>query len=382
MAESSPFEHLDPYVVLGVERTATAADIKSAYRRKALRVHPDKHQGDSQAAEAAAEEFRQLSFANTILSDPDKRRRYDAGGLGNLKQSELENVELDVSSLGPLSTAMAALFAKMGVPIKTSVPLPVLEAARSGAFRAELLPFGAAVAGRVEKSACHFYTVEVLQEQLDGGFFIAAHSTAGSKFKLLLFEQGAEGQWEVLMQEDSMKALRNTQLAGLFFLGFDTYNVGPKVSPLELQDRPEAALFKRLANMAPRELPVEPLRPGRYVVAVYGDNWFKKAAYTLEFLPASGPAAPAAARVREAEAALFAKRGGLQGFEADFQQAQAAFLAAAERYGREEAEVDALLGERDAAYLQLLAVPSAAGRGGEQAPAAQPAKRPFSLFGR
>lgn len=39
------------------------------------------------------------------------------------------------------------------------------------------------------------------------------------------------------------------------------------------QDRPEAALFKRLANMAPRELPVEPLRPGRYVVAVYGDNW-------------------------------------------------------------------------------------------------------------
>lgn len=50
-----------------------------ADRRKALRVHPDKHHGNEQAAEAAAEEFRQLSWANAILSDPDKRRRYDAG---------------------------------------------------------------------------------------------------------------------------------------------------------------------------------------------------------------------------------------------------------------------------------------------------------------
>lgn len=50
---------------------------------------------------------------------------------------------------------------------------------------------------------------------------------------------------------------------------------------------------------------------------------FKKAAYTLEFLPAAGPAAPAAARVRDAEAKLLQKRGGLQSFEAEFQQARA-----------------------------------------------------------
>ena len=50
---------------------------------------------------------------------------------------------------------------------------------------------------------------------------------------------------------------------------------------------------------------------------------FKKAAYTLEFLPAAGPAAPAAARVREAEAKLLQKRGSLQSFEAEFQQARA-----------------------------------------------------------
>lgn len=47
------------------------------------------------------------------------------------------------------------------------------------------------------------WQVEVAQAHLDGGFFIAAHSTAGSKFKLLLFEQSAEGQWELLMQANT-----------------------------------------------------------------------------------------------------------------------------------------------------------------------------------
>ena len=72
-------------------------------------------------------------------------------------------MEIDVSALGPLSTAFAALFSKLGVPIKTSVPLPVLEAARSGSFRAEPLPFGAAVAGRVDKHACRFYAVRACE---------------------------------------------------------------------------------------------------------------------------------------------------------------------------------------------------------------------------
>ncbi len=43
-------------------------------------MHPDKQHGmDTQAAETAAEEFRRISWANANLSDPDKRRRFDAG---------------------------------------------------------------------------------------------------------------------------------------------------------------------------------------------------------------------------------------------------------------------------------------------------------------
>jgi hypothetical protein len=48
--------------------------------------------------------------------------------------------------------------------------------------------------------------VDVRREQLSAGFFIGAHSAAGSKFKLLLFEQGDDGQWELLMQARSRGA--------------------------------------------------------------------------------------------------------------------------------------------------------------------------------
>lgn len=112
--------------------------------------------------ESSSASFEKATAAHQVnmLADPTSDSAHATpGGVANLQQSELSDMAVDVSSLGPLSTAMAALFAKMGVPIKTSVPLQILEAARSGTFRADLLPFSAAVAGRVDKSACQFYLV-------------------------------------------------------------------------------------------------------------------------------------------------------------------------------------------------------------------------------
>jgi molecular chaperone DnaJ len=66
----------DYYDVLGVARSATEADIKSAYRKLALKYHPDRNPGDKQAED----QFKEAAEAYSVLGDPDKRARYDQFG--------------------------------------------------------------------------------------------------------------------------------------------------------------------------------------------------------------------------------------------------------------------------------------------------------------
>lgn len=66
----------DYYKILGVEKGASEADIKKAYRKLAVKYHPDKNQGDK----AAEEKFKEISEAYEVLGDPEKRKKYDQLG--------------------------------------------------------------------------------------------------------------------------------------------------------------------------------------------------------------------------------------------------------------------------------------------------------------
>ena len=72
----------DYYKILGVSRNATQEEIKKAYRKLALKYHPDRNPGDKEAEE----KFKEINEAYAVLSDPEKRAQYDKFGYAGFRQ--------------------------------------------------------------------------------------------------------------------------------------------------------------------------------------------------------------------------------------------------------------------------------------------------------
>ncbi|HEX6250362.1 MAG TPA: J domain-containing protein [Gemmatimonadaceae bacterium] len=146
----------DFYAVLGVTSSATQDEIKKAYRKLAKQYHPD----TSKEANAA-ERFKEISEAHTVLSDPEKRKQYDqmrrlgafegfgarAGGFGGRGQPTMNMEDLDLGGLGGLGDLFSSMFGGgrtrqrgpgRGETIETILEVPFRTAALGGKVPVEL----------------------------------------------------------------------------------------------------------------------------------------------------------------------------------------------------------------------------------------------------
>jgi molecular chaperone DnaJ len=100
----------DYYQVLGVDKKATLDDVKKAYKKLAIKFHPDRNNGDAEAVER----FKEAAEAYDVLSDPDKRARYDRFGHAGVSGAGRGGTA-GFSDLGDIFDAFGDLFEGFGI---------------------------------------------------------------------------------------------------------------------------------------------------------------------------------------------------------------------------------------------------------------------------
>lgn len=110
----------DPYDILGVPRSATADEIKRAYRRLAKQYHPDRNQGDK----SAEQRFKEVHAAYEVLGDPERRAQYDRFGAGGPRPEfhqwrthaagPFEGAGFEFGGFGDLTSIFEQFFSRSG----------------------------------------------------------------------------------------------------------------------------------------------------------------------------------------------------------------------------------------------------------------------------
>lgn len=261
----------DFYSILGLERTANQGQIKHAYRKLAMKYHPDKNPGN----EEAAEKFKEVSTAYAVLSDPNKKRQYDIHGE---EGSVAELGSVNVEDLGTVGRLFGALVSKAGIPVPTEITQKVLTAAQHiGQGRTDVpgfqvpdvtdLKWGQTISGTVERQNAHFFRINVTDEDLKSGIIISCVSNGSDKFKVVCFDNDGN----VTMVEESQKRKKHSE-ANLYVVPFGRYNLIESM-PLSMMKRLDEEVPPVFMILDTFDKDVKSLLAGTHLFCVYGDNW-------------------------------------------------------------------------------------------------------------
>ncbi|XP_023337500.1 chaperone protein dnaJ 15 isoform X2 [Eurytemora carolleeae] len=350
MADGKGKKGRDFYEILGIERTANQGQIKSAYRRLAMKYHPDKNPGN----EEASEKFKEVSTAYAVLSDPNKKRQYDIHGE---EGSVADLGSINVEDLGTVGRLFGALISKAGIPVPTEITQKVLTGAQHlgkgltdvpgfDVPKVEDLLWGQTVTGTVERQAAHFFRITVTEADLKNGVIIRCSSTGKDKFKIVFFDQ--EGH--VTMVEESQQSKRASE-ANLYVVPYGRYHL-METMPLSMMKHLEEDVPPVFMILDTYDKDIKNLLPGTHLFCVYGDNWFQSVRYTLRCLVAVHPEADCVKTIQTTEEKLALKKKELEQFQTEFCEVKKKYDAAKERLENDVKEITELVQSREGAYTE------------------------------
>eukprot|EP00752_Nemacystus_decipiens_P007263 g6501.t1 len=329
--ESDP--KVDFYVLLGVSRSSTEKEINTAYKKLAMKYHPDKTRGD----EAAAEKFKEIATAYAVLSDPNRRRQYDLSG-GDEEAKSADYTPMDMEGIGSMGRVVGALIGKLGVPIQTSIAQSSLSEA-------------------------------VTEEMARDGLVLRCMSTNKSRFKLVLFDNAGKARFQE--ESSTTSAREGYTMCSLLFAPYEVSNVADTINIPGLKGEEAPPIFHRLDLF---QVTRRQLEAGDHLVGVYGDNWLRAASFSLMAIPLSARATEEQASVVSVDAQLVAQREQLKAFKPEYLEAKAKWEATLGKLEELTTHTTELVRAREVVYDQLVGASLSAYAASEEA-AASSARR-------
>nr|ADD24101.1 Chaperone protein dnaJ 16 [Lepeophtheirus salmonis] len=347
--EKDKKEGRDFYTLLGLERTATQSEIKQAYRRLAVKYHPDKNPGN----EEASDKFKEISTAYAILSDPSKKHMYDLKGEDEaLKHFPTVNIE----EMGTLGRVIGGLVTQAGVPLPTEITPKVLSLAKyltNGETNIQgidipqviTVEYGKEVAAKLPRQSAKFFWITVSQSDLNKGVLVLCRSNGNDKFKVIFFDK--DGQ--VSMIQESRKLKKHSE-ANILLLPFPHYQLNEQdIFSRMSEDIPSVFMALDLFNKDTKSL-----IPGKHLFCVYQDNWLFQGNFTMKCLEGLSQGTEFEQEIRRVEDQMVTKKKEMEEFQPEYVKVMKKAGGVTEKVKNFTTETNELMAKREKIYNEYI----------------------------